>query len=466
MLPLLPLLLVAQSPSDVEESLRKAAALYALVERHAATPVNAHTALFEGAIPGMLRRLDPHSVFLPPDQFDQLRAMERSTQKGFGTVVSVLPGRVIILQTLDGTPAARAGLAAGDEIVAVNGIRLDWLDMEHLIGLLGETRRREALIDVRRPGALRLLQFKLTPEQLASESVDRRFLLRPGVGYVRVTSFESETVRQFRASIDTLGAGELKGLVLDLRNNPGGLMPPALELAAMFLAPGRTILTVRGRAAKGQEIKVPDKAEPYTFPVAVLIDAKTASGAEIVAGAIQDHKRGVIVGEPSFGKGLVQSVFNLTGGSGLALTTAFYYTPNGRSIQKPLAGTQLEGAAGKSPGGVLPDIVVAPPPATRLRYVLDASGSFPSFATEYLRGGAKVDEALEVTGALMDRFQAWCSERNIRPGVSQWFADAAWIRRRLKQEILNQALGVAKGDEVELQDDPAVLRALDVLGLR
>ncbi len=466
MLPLLPLLLIAQAPTDTEEALRKMAAVYALVERHAASPVNAHQALFEGAIPGMLRRLDPHSVFLPPDQFDQLREMERSTHKGFGTVVSVLPGRVIILQTLAGTPAARAGLEAGDEIVAVNGIRLDWLEMEQIIGLLSETRQREAKIDVRRPGSLRLLQFALTPEQLASESVDRRFAIRPGVGYARVTSFESETPKQLRAAIESLGGAAMKGLVLDLRGNPGGLMPPALEIAAMFLEPGRTILTARGRATKGEEIKVPAGVEGYRFPMAVLIDAKSASGSEIVAGAIQDHKRGAIVGETSFGKGLVQSVFNLTGGSGLALTTAFYYTPSGRSIQKPLGGTQLEGATAKLAGGIRPDHATTPAGQSRLRVVLDASGSFPSFATEFLRGGTKVDGTFEVPPAVMDRFQAWCSERNIRPGVNQWFTEAGWIRRRLKQEIFNQALGVAKGDEVELNDDPVVLKALDVLGVR
>ncbi|MGH9672939.1 MAG: S41 family peptidase, partial [Bryobacteraceae bacterium] len=456
MLPLILLLAAQQEPSRIDTAIRRLSAVYAMVERHAATPVSPHQALYEGAIPSMLRQLDPHSIFLPPEQFQQLREMEKSTHKGFGTVVTVLPGRVIVLQTLAGTPASRAGLEAGDEIVIINGIRLDMLDMEQLVGLLGETRQREAQLGVRRQGTGRLLPFTLKPEDLASETVDRAFAVRPGVGYVRVTSFESETTKQLRDAIESLGGASLKALVLDLRNNPGGLMPPALDAAAMLLPAGTKILTVRGRATEPQEIKVPEKATPYSFPVAVLVNGKSASGSEIVAGAVQDHKRGPVIGERTFGKGLVQSVYNLAGGSGLALTTAFYYTPSGRSIQKPLAGTQLAGATQSVRGGVTPDHVVAPPALTRLMMVLDATGAFPRFATEFLRRNPSVTESFEAAGEVMDRFRAWCSERSIQPAVSQWIADAVWIRARLKQEILNQALGVKKGDEVELGNDPVV----------
>ncbi len=461
------LLLFASESVDIEEALKKFTAVYTLVERQAATPVNPHQAVFEGAIPGMLRRLDPHSVFFPPEQFEQLKEMEKSTHKGFGTVVSVLPGRVIVLQTLPGTPSARAGIAAGDEIIAINGVRLDWLDMEQLVGLLSEARQREAKLDVRRPGSARSLPFTMAPEQLASESVDRHFLLRPGVGYARVTSFESETPRQLREAVEKLGGRQLEALVLDLRNNPGGLLPSALETAAMFLRPGTKILTIRGRATEPDDIKVPDAAEPYPFPVVVLINGKSASGAEIVAGALQDHKRAAIVGEPSFGKGLVQSVYPLAGGTGLALTTAFYFTPNGRSIQRPLGGTQLEDVTrAQTAGGIHPDHSVPPPAQTRLRIVLEASGSVTSFATEFLRAAPNPAANFEVSPTLMDRFQAWLSDRNIRPGVSQWFADADWIRRRLKQEIHTLAFGVAKGDEIEMRDDAQVRKALEVLEVR
>jgi carboxyl-terminal processing protease len=468
----------ASAQSDIELQLKRFADVYAAVEQHAADPVNPYQAMYAGAIPGMLRRLDPHSVFFDPGQFEQLKELEKSTHKGFGSVVSVLPGRVIVLQTLAGTPSARAGIQPGDEILAINGIRLDRLDLRQLVGLLGESRQREAKLDVRRPGNTRLLQFVLTPEEVLSPSVDRAFFLQPGVGYVRITSFEAETGKQVRQAIEKLGGKKLMSLVLDMRDNPGGLMPSALETAALFLAPGKKLLTVRGRAKDAEDISVPDWAQPYDFPMAVLVNGRTASGAEIVAGALQDHDRAPVIGEPSFGKGLVQSVYSLSSGTGLALTTAFYYTPSGRSIQKPLHGGQLDTATSndsagtyrtdsgrvvRGGGGIRPDYLVYPESPSRLRIALEATASFTSFATQTLHKLGHVNDGFEVTPALLDEFQVFCSQRNIRPGVSEWSSEREWIRSRLKQEIFNQSLGVEKGDEVEAQRDPQVLKALDVL---
>ena len=469
----------AAEPEDIEQSVKRVVAVFAAVEEHAADPVAPEKAFYEGAIPGMLRRLDPHSTFFDPLQFEQLRQLERSTTKGFGSVVSVLPGRVIVLQTLPGTPSARSGLAPGDEILAVNGYRLDMLGQEQLIALLSESRQREARLDVRRPGNARILQFVLVPEEMQAASVERAFQVRPGVAYVRVGSFDAQTGRQIREAIEKLGGRALKGLVLDLRNNPGGLMPPALETAALFLKPGQKVVSVRGRTREAQEVTVPDSAQPYLFPVAVLINSRSASASEIVAGALQDHDRATVIGEPSFGKGLVQSIYPLSEGTAMALTTAYYYTPSGRSIQRPLRSGQLESrtaqdsgavyktAAGRTVrggGGIQPDETVYPEPTTPLRAVLDASGSFTSFATEYVRRNPNIPPDLDVAPALVDDFQVFLSQRNIRPSVSDWSRELGWVRNRLKTEIFNQSLGVDKGDEVEIERDPQVLAALRALG--
>jgi carboxyl-terminal processing protease len=271
--------------------------------------------------------------------------------------------------------------------------------------------------------------------------------------------------------------------VLDLRNNPGGVITSALETAALFLPPGSKIVTIRGRAREGEEVSVPAGATPYSFPLAVLINGKSASASEIVAGAMQDHDRAIIAGEPSYGKGLVQSVYPLPNGCGMALTTAFYFTPSGRSIQRPLTGGQLDGSARwanlegatefktdkgrvvRGGGGIAPDKLAWPEGMTRLRAALDATASFTSFATELLKNGAKVDESFEVSDRMMDDFQVYMSERNIRPGVSEWSVDRPWMRSRLKQELFNLALGVEKGDEVELRMDPQVAAAVAGLGL-
>ncbi len=259
--------------------------------------------------------------------------------------------------------------------------------------------------------------------------------------------------------------------------------PPRSKRLALFLKPGQTILTAKGRAVEATEQKVPDKAVPYSFPLAVLVDARSASAAEIVAGSLQDHDRAAIIGEPSYGKGLVESVFPLSDNTGLALTTAFYYTPSGRSIQKPLAEGQLgrpaasrqeanqrefrtdSGRLVKGGGGIQPDYLVQEKPLTRLQVFLDASASFTTFATEYIRKHPGISESFEVTPQVLDEFQAFLSSKNVLPGVAEWSEVRSWANNRLKTEIFNQALGVEKGDEVEARRDPAILTALRALAV-
>lgn len=465
MFPLLALFLFAVEPNDLKDSLQKFAQVWGTVEANAADRPDPNGAIYEGALPGLLRTLDPHSVFFSPAQFEQLKEMERSTTKGFGTVVSVLPGRVIVLQALPGAPGARAGIAAGDEIIAVNNIRLDMLTMEQLIEVLSETRRRQAQLYVRRAGSARPLQFTLTPEEMASPSVDRAFTVAPGIGYIRVTSFEGETGKQAKEAIEKIGGAQLKGLVLDLRNNPGGLLPAALEISSLFLEPGKVVLSIRGRSRPLEETKIPEKNVPYRFPVTVLVNEKSASASEIVAGALQDHKRATILGNPSFGKGLVQSVYPLSQGTGMALTTAFYFTPSGRSIQRPLNNGQLSHYTHLgNDAGIKPDITVLPENPTRLRAFLDSSGVLVNFATEYIAKGHKITADFKVSDSLLDDLQLYLSERNVRPSLAEWSADREWIRNRVQQELFNQALGVEKGDEVEMQRDPVVLQALRAMG--
>src|SRR5688500_2624325 len=166
----------------MDRSLKRFVDLFAVVEQNAADPLNPAQALYEGAIPGMLRRLDPHSVFFDPGQFQQLKELENSTRKGFGTVVSIVPGRVIVLQALPGTPSAKSGMSPGDEIVAINGIALARLEIEQLIQLLTQARQQQVMLHVRRPGNARILQLTLTPEEVQSPSVDRAFEVAHGVG--------------------------------------------------------------------------------------------------------------------------------------------------------------------------------------------------------------------------------------------------------------------------------------------
>jgi carboxyl-terminal processing protease len=471
------LFLAADDPADqLARELKKIVDVFAIMDQQAADPISADAALYQGAIPGMLRTLDPHSIFFDPGQYEQLKQMQKSESKGFGSIVSVLPGRVIILQAMEGTPSAKAGLSAGDEILGINGYQLSRLEFEQLVQLLTIARQQEAHLDVRRPGNARLMQFTLKPELVDSPSVDRAFPLAPGIGYVRIASFDEQTGKLVKENIEKLGGEKLKGLVLDLRNNPGGAVQAAVETTSLFLKPEQLIFSARGRTAKTEEVLVPKFAKPYTFPVAVLMNAKSASASEIVAGSLQDHDRATILGEPSFGKGLVQRVYPLTSNSGLALTTAFYYTPSGRSIQKPLRSGSLDIVAAapkgsfhtdsgrdvKGGGGIQPDQLVAAPDLSRLAMVLDASGSLTSFAGEYVQAH-EIAEDFAVTSGVLDELQVFLSARNIRPPVSEWLSHRDWIQSRLKQEIVSLKFGVAKGDEVEMQRDQVVQRALKLL---
>jgi carboxyl-terminal processing protease len=466
-------LLFSAAPEDeIEASVKRFTEAYAAVESHAADPFTADQAFYEGAIPGMLRKLDPHSVFFNPDQFEQLKRIQESRDKGFGSVVSLLPGRVVVLQTLPGSPSAKSGLAAGDEIISINGYRIAMLDTDQLIQLLSASRQRQAYLDVRRPGNARTLQFVLVPEEMQSPSVDRVYFLRAGVGYIRVTNFDLDTGKAVEGAIEKLGGKNLRGLVLDLRKNPGGSLPSALHVASLFLKPGQPLLSVRGRRIEETKETVPEKFTNYTFPLAVLIDARSASAAEVVAGALQDHDRAAILGETSYGKGLVQAVYPLSSSTGMALTTSFYYTPAGRSIQRPLEGVELtpgsateatfrtdSGREVQGAGGIRPDQVVQPEGMTRFRAVLEATGSFTSFATLFLQRN-QVDEDFELSPAVMDEFQLFLSTHNIRPGVAEWSQEREYLSNRLLTEIFNQALGVEKGEEIEARRDPVILAAL------
>ncbi|MBC7926349.1 MAG: S41 family peptidase [Bryobacteraceae bacterium] len=463
MLPLLAFLLLfsEEGLDSIDKALKRFVDLFAIVQANSADPVSPQQAIYEGAIPGMLRRLDPHSIFLDTSHFEQLKELEKSTQKGFGSIVSLLPGRVIVLQTLPGTPSARSGMSPGDEVVAINGIPLARLEIDQLVQLLTQSRQNTVRLDVRRQGNARLLPLTLTPEDVDSPSVDRAFFLQDGIAYLRVTSFEAETGQQIRNAMEKLGGADaVKGLVLDLRNNPGGILNAAVETTSLFLPPGAEIVSVNGRSTKRDTAKVAAEARPWTFPVAVLINGKSASASEIVAGALQDLKRATVIGEQSFGKGLVQSVFPLSQGAGLALTTAYYYTPSGRSIQRPLQG-QLEQTTASGLGGINPDQVVFGEGSTRLRAFLDASAAFTTWATEWLqRAKPSITASFLVTNPTLDEFQAWLSGRNVRPGLNEWSSDREWIRSRLHQEIFNLTLGVAKGDEVEAARDPVVRAAV------
>ncbi len=471
------LCVMAPAQESFEDVLRTFTKVYAAMEENAADPVEPSQAIYDGALSGAVRALDPFSVFLTADRMVQLQEMQSSREKGFGSIVSILPGRIIVLQVLPETPMARAGIEPGDEFLAVNNYMISALTDEQIVELLSQSRQGQVAVVVRRADSPRPLQFTLVPQEMDSRSVDKSFLLTEGIAYVHIKAFEGETAKQFRDAVEKLGGDSLRGLVLDMRDNPGGVIDSALDLSSFLLDPGAVILHARGRAQAPVTERVPAAAKPYRFPVVILMNEKTASAAEIVAGALRDHKRARLLGQRSYGKGLVQRVFPLSEGNGLALTTSYYFTPDGESIQRPLKNSQVRRqddeandsmdqeppVALTGQGGIAPDETIEPAATNPLRYALEGSGAFASFATEYLRNDRKIDEHFQVDGMVLDEFQFFLSQRNFRPPLSMWIANSDYIRIRLMAEILNQSLGVEYGERVEAELDPGIQRALELL---
>jgi carboxyl-terminal processing protease len=287
----------------------------------------------------MLTALDPHSNFFSPSEYRRLLQDQESRFTGIG--VSILRHRdgVYVQTPLAGTPAAKAGLRFGDRIVEVDGKDArEWTTQEVSKAVRGPEGERVTL-KVERAGALAPLFFTVVRAYVPQPSVRNAFMIRPGVGYIALTGgFTKTTGAELKEWLDDLGKEGARQFVLDLRNNPGGLLPESINVASHFIPRGETVVSVRGREEDEVTRYENVSTEPVNDPLVVLINRNSASASEIVAGAIQDHGRGLVVGETSFGKGLVQKVFPLPLGAGLTLTTAKYYTPYGRSIQREYTG--------------------------------------------------------------------------------------------------------------------------------
>nr|WP_229359036.1 S41 family peptidase [Halomonas salipaludis] len=289
--------------------------------------------LLRNAMRGMLSELDPHSAYLDQDEFRTLRESTQGEFGGIGIEVGMEDGQLTVITPIDDTPASRAGLQSRDLIISVEGQSTDRMSLQEAVNLMRGEPGTDLEITIQRRGEDSPREITLTREVIRSESV-RSELLEPGYGYLRVSQFQNRTGEQVRQALARMEAdAPLDGLVLDLRNNPGGVLQAAVAVSDAFLDSGLIVYT-EGRLADS-ELSFSanrDTAAP-DVPLVVLINGGSASAAEIVAGALQDQRRAVVMGTESFGKGSVQQVMPLGNGDGLKLTTALYYTPNGRSIQ-------------------------------------------------------------------------------------------------------------------------------------
>ena len=452
--------------------------VYSAIQQNLAEPVDPDQTILNGGIRGMLSSLDPFSAFFDRDQFELLQQQTRGEALGFGSILYVSPGKVLVLQTAQGSPAWRAGLEPGDEVIEINGTRVNRVDFQSLIDLLQRSRSHPVRLGVIHPGKVVAQDFELKPAEVNLPTVDKSFLLSPGIGYIHMTGFELKTPQEALNALVQLSTPPLKGLVLDLRDNHGGVVDAAIGVAGLFLKPDALVMTVRGRSSPEKPYRVSRDSKHFDMPLITLVNGETASAAEVLAAALQEHDRTVIAGEPTYGKGVVQSVTALGEHTGLALTTAQYFTPSGRSIQRRLPGTALadpgrgldpagdasqfhtdDGRPVSAGGGISPDVKITARKLDPWLSFVNQTGAFTNFASEYLTLHGRIDKSFEPDAAMLEDFKESLNREGIRTPEEYWAKDLDLLGLRIKVELLNLVFGLSSGEEVETKSDPQVQKA-------
>ena len=470
--------------SDVRDSLKQFTDVYQIVEDNYAEPVNADKAIYNGAIPGMLHALDPHSNFFDPKSYALMREDQRGKYYGVGMTVGPRNNKVIVIFPFVGTPAYKAGIHPGDVIVAVDGKSTENMSTADVADLLKGRKGTTVHISISREGVEKPMEFTLIRDEIPRYSVDVHFLIRPGVGYMHVSGFNETTETEVVKALDEFG--DLKGLVLDLRGNPGGLLSEGVGVADKFLKKGQIIVSHHGRASAEKRYMAQHGNGGKEYPIVVLVNRLTASAAEIVSGAIQDHDRGLIVGEVTFGKGLVQTVYPLSENTGLALTTARYYTPSGRLIQRDYSNVSLydyyysrdsaeapsngsrevkltdSGRTVYGGGGITPDVPVTPVKSNHFQDTLLQHYAFFNYAKRYVVSHRPAKN-FEVDEAVMQDFRKSLDEANMPYTQAELVDNADWVKSNIKAEIFVDAFGQDEGVKVRAEADPLVVKGLELM---
>jgi carboxyl-terminal processing protease len=470
--------------------------------------------LIKSSIIGMLRSLDPHSNYYDRKEFEELRNDQRSEYFGIGA--SIVDRRVgdqvdtYILATFENSPAALAGLRFGDRIVAVDGQPMHGRPSAEVRDRIRGPRGTVVKLTVERAATGRIETVEITRDAVPQPSVPDAYVIRPGVGYIDMTrGFNVTTADELEEALEKLHQRGVTGLILDLRNNPGGFLDQAIRVAEKFLSDGQVILTQKGRNFTADRTYRATNGSPDTTPLVILINRGTASASEIVAGAMQDHDRALIVGENSFGKGLVQSIIPLDYGAGLTLTSAKYYTPSGRLIQRDYTNSSYydyitrggvgnqdeETTINQTPtgpeshtdtgrpvyggGGIMPDELVKPrlikPEQQRLIDPIFAfvrelvNGRIAGFESYKVQRPIEYDHELQptdfpVTDALYEAFKSFVNKSPAYKNLSTLVdANQDFVRRQLRYDIITAAYGTVTATRVYILDDPQVLKAIELL---
>jgi carboxyl-terminal processing protease len=479
--------------ATAQDHLRRFAEVFQAVRRYYVDEVEPGR-LVEAAIRGMLSELDPHTEYVPPGARSESDLRHNGFYDGTGIEFVVLDRVPVVVAPQAGSPADRAGIRPGDRILRIDDQSTLGLSASQIQERLRGRPGSAVSLSLRRPGAKELLRVQLKRERIPLVSVVCAFMLDARTGYVRLASFSRSASRELEQALAELRRRGMEQLLLDLRSNAGGFLTEAHEIADLFIPGGRTIVFTRGRDVNASTQLCSSDPTPYAdLPLVVLVDGGSASAAEVVAGALQDWDRAVIVGEPTFGKALVQSEVPLADGGALRITTARYYTPSGRLIQRSYEelGTETASTAGQAEptkpvrpqfrtmggrtvyggGGIVPDVEVAAPPFSALSLRLMSEGLFFEYGADYAarhptlaHNPTAFKERFVVDDAMLLEFRRLLLRRNIPCDERAAQADREQWRQVIKNEIARHLWGTVRLYEVAVAQDHQVAAALGQFG--
>ncbi len=468
------------------------AALTAIQTQYA-EPVEADRMVY-GSINGMLQTLDPHSSFMDPRTYAQMRERQEGRYYGLGLTIQSVDGDITAVRVFEGSPAFSNGIRRGDVIAAVETVSTKGWTTEATVNKLKGPKGTFVNIGVRRKGFERLLEMKVMRDQVSIPSLSASFMIDATTGYVGVTDFAEHTDEDLGEALEAMTKKGMKRLVLDLRGNPGGQLDQAIRITNRFVPKGSMVVYTRGRVPNSDsDYRATDQGQYLTIPIVTLVNRNSASASEIVSGALQDYDRSLVVGETTFGKALVQSVYRVSGGAGLALTTARYYTPSGRMIQRPWDGTfdeyltyslkdqtdraktadQLKYTTGGrkvfSGGGIEPDLRFDGPVEgfnpTRFGRTLFGRGFFQSYAEQFsAEGDTRIGQSgpsrrvvkkdFAVDDAMVADFKKFAAAKTLKIEEDAWTKDLEFIRAMLRYAIDESVFDIATAKQHLIAVDP------------